>query len=221
MTVRPVRGTVRFGSLDRVTPISSTFGYDRGSCIDRYYIERFLQQNSADIRGHVLEIADNEYTKRFGSDVERSTVLHAREGNPKATLVGDLRTGENIKAESFDCIILTQTLQFIYESHAVLSTLHHALKSRGVLLATFPGISQISRYDRERWGDFWRFTSESAHRLFTEKFRPEDVTLSVHGNVFAAVAFLHGLAVEDVSKSKLDYSDPDYEVVITVKAVKR
>ena len=220
MSVRPRRGTVRFGSLNGVKPISSTFGFDRGSCIDRYYIEKFLQQHSRDIRGHVLEVADNEYTRRFGSGVVQSTVLHAKAGNPNATLVGDLSTGENIPTESFDCIILTQTMQFIYETRSAVANLYRALKFGGVVLATFPGISQISRYDRERWGDFWRFTTESAQRLFMEQFRPEDVTVCAHGNVFAAVSFLHGLSVEDVSKSKLDYADPDYELVITVRAIK-
>ncbi len=42
------------------------FGYDRGLPIDRYYIERFLANNASDIRGHVMEIADNIYMRRFG-----------------------------------------------------------------------------------------------------------------------------------------------------------
>jgi hypothetical protein len=56
------------GSLRRVTPLSRDFSYDRGLPIDRYYIERFLAANASDIRGHVLEIADNTYTGRFGGD---------------------------------------------------------------------------------------------------------------------------------------------------------
>lgn len=221
VSVWPIRGTVRFGSFSRVRPISAEFGYDRGKSIDRYYIERFLEKNSADIHGHVLEIADNEYTRRFGTDrVEQSSILYAHEGNTNATLVADLTHGSNIDSNNFDCIILTQTLQFIFDTRLAIGTLHRILKPRGVVLATFPGISQISRYDRERWGDFWRFTSESATRLFSEHFSPDNVTVEVHGNVFAAVSFLHGLAVEDIDKRKLDLLDPDYEVVITVRAIK-
>jgi hypothetical protein len=72
----------------------------------------------------------------------------------------------------------------------------------------------------ERWGDFWRFTSLSARRLFEEVFSPPNVTVEAHGNVLAALAFLHGMASEELRKGELDYYDPDYEVIITVRAVK-
>jgi hypothetical protein len=89
-----------------------------------------------------------------------------------------------------------------------------------VLLATFPGISQISRYDMDRWGDYWRFTTLSARRLFEEVFPPGKVTVRAYGNVLAAVAFLHGLAAEELRRQELDYHDPDYELIITLRALK-
>jgi SAM-dependent methyltransferase len=212
---------VQFGSLGRVTPISRVFGYDRGHCIDRFYIEHFLANYASDIRGRVLEVADNEYTKRFGDEqVVQSDVIHLQEGAPQATIIADLTTADQVASASFDCIILTQTLQFIYDMRAAISTLHRLLKPGGILLATFPGISQISRYDMDRWGDHWRFTTLSAKRLFEEEFRPADVMVEAYGNVFAAIALLHGLAVEDVDRRRLEYRDPDYQVVITVRAVK-
>lgn len=36
----------------------------------------------------------------------------------------------------------------------------------------------------------------------------------------AAIALLHGVAAEEVSPSELDCRDPDYEMIITVRAVK-
>ena len=154
---------IRWGNLRRITPISRVFGFDRGQPIDRYYIEAFLQRQSHDIRGRVLEIGDPEYTHKFGSDrVTQSDVLHAVSGNPQATLVGDLATGQGIPHNVFDCIILTQTLLFVYDFHAAVTNCYAALKPGGVLLATFPGISQISRYDMDRWGDYWRFATRSA-----------------------------------------------------------
>jgi SAM-dependent methyltransferase len=217
----PPVGMVWFGSLNRVKPISSVFGYDRGNCIDRYYIEKFLSSYGDDIRGHVLEVADDEYTKRFGTErVSKSEVLYAQEGNPKATLVADLTAADHVPPNSFDCIILTQTLQFIYDFPAAITTLHRILKPNGVLLATFPGISQISRYDMDRWGDYWRFTTLSARKIFERDFASESVTVKAYGNVYSAVGLLHGLAMEDVERTKLDYEDADYEVVITVRALK-
>lgn len=212
---------VYWGSLRRLTPISRVFGWDRGQPIDRYYIETFLFHNSADIQGHVLEIGDASYTRMFGGDkVAKSDVLHVTPDNPQATLVGNLATGEGIPSNRFDCLILTQTLPFIYDVQAAIANAHSALKPDGVCLATFPGISQISRYDMDRWGDYWRFTDASARRMFGEVFGAANVVVKTHGNVLVACAFLHGLAQMELKPAELDYRDTDYQVVITVRAVK-
>ena len=211
---------VRFGSLRRLTPISRTFGFDRGLPIDRYYIERFLSAHGGDIRGDVLEIGDDTYTRRFGGDrVKKSDVLHVSEENPKATIVGDLTCAAHIPSDSFDCVILTQTLHLIYDVRGALKTLHRILKPGGVLLATFPGISQMS-YDRWRESWYWAFTHLSARRLFEEIFPTANVNVEVCGNVLAAIAFLHGLATEELRQEELDYRDAHYEVSILVRAVK-
>jgi SAM-dependent methyltransferase len=221
LTRWPPLGAVRFGNLRRITPISGQFGLDRGKAIDRYYIETFLSRYIDDIRGRVLEIGDDRYTQKFGAGrVTRSDVLHLQPGNSKATLVGDLADAGHISADSFDSIILTQTLQFIYDVRAAVNHLHRILKPGGRLLATLPGISQISRYDMDRWGDFWRFTSLSARRLFEEHFSAGDVTVHAYGNVLAAIAFLEGLALEELKPEELDHSDRDYELLIAVRAVK-
>ena len=215
-------GTVRFGSLRRVAPISRQFGLDRGQAIDRYYIESFLSRHAGDIRGHVLEIGDDRYTRKFGDErVTQSDILYPHSGNPQATLVANLTNAQDIPSNAFDCIIFAQTLQFIYDMRAALSHLHRILKPGGTLLATLPGISQISRYDMDRWGDFWRFTSLSARRLFEESFPAGDVTAQAYGNVLVAVAFLEGLALEELKQEELDQPDGDYELLITVRAVKR
>jgi len=217
----PPVGGVEFGSWRRLTPISRVFGFDRGPCIDRRYIERFLTRHAADVRGRVLEVADCEYTRAFGGDrVTRSDVLHAVAGNRKATIVGDLTCVETLSHDAFDCVILTQTLQHVYDARSAVRTLHHALTPGGVVLATVPGISQISRYDMERWGDFWRFTTLSARRLFEETFDCEAVEVQAHGNVLVACAFLHGLCADELTPDELDQHDPDYPVLITIRARK-
>ena len=218
-------GWVRFGSLRRLMPIGEVFGLKRGQsldlCLDRYYVERFLGQHAADIHGRVLEIGDNTYTRRFGgSRVRQSDVLHAAPGNPEATLVADLTCADHLAANAFDCIILTQTLQYIYDVRAALRTLYRLLKPAGVLLATCPGISQMSRWDAEQWGEYWRFTTFSARRLFAEVFPETAISVQAHGNVLVALAFLHGLLVTELRRAELEYHDPDYEVLITVRAQK-
>ncbi len=135
------------GDLRRVTPIDPNWGFERGTPIDRVYVEEFIGAHAGDIRGRVLEIAAPDYTTRFGRGVERVDILMATEGNPQATIVGDLTDAPQIPSDSFDCAIVTQTLQFVYDVRAALATLHRVLAPGGVLLATVPA-SRRSRRPR-------------------------------------------------------------------------
>ncbi len=214
-------GWVRFGSLRRVTPLSRDFGYDRGVPIDRFYIEKFISNHERDIGGHVLEIADDNYTRQFGGDrITKSDVLHVAPGDPKATVIGDLTAADHIPSDTFNCVIITQTLQCIYDVRAALQTIYRILKPGGVVIATFPGIGPVSRYDADRWGYYWGFTSQSARRLFSETFPPNQIYVSAYGNVLAATGFLYGMATEELRREELEHFDPNYEVTIGVRAVK-
>jgi LmbE family N-acetylglucosaminyl deacetylase/SAM-dependent methyltransferase len=217
----PRVGRVRLGSLRRVEPMSRDWGFDRGRPVDRYYIESFLADHADDIRGRALEIVDDGYIRRFGTGVTQTDILHVVPGNPDATIVADLSTGDGIPSDTFDCIVLTQTLHLIYEVKQAIATVHRILKPGGVVLATMPGISQISRPDMDRWGDYWRFTSRSAKKLFAEAFGEGSVTVKTYGNVLASTALLYGLAEQELARHELDAWDPDYELLIGVHAVKR
>jgi SAM-dependent methyltransferase len=205
--------------LTGLQPVSRTFGFERGRPIDRHYIEMFLSQHADDVRGRVLEVAEPTYTQWYGgADVTHSEVLHAAAGNPQATLIGDLTTGSGIPERRFDCIILTQTLPFIYDVRAAVAGVHRALAPGGVVLATLPGLSQTSRVDKSEWGDYWRFTSDSARRLFGDVFGADRVDTQAHGNVLTACAFLYGFAAEELHPHELEARDEDYELLITVRA---
>ncbi len=219
----PPVGLVRFGSLRRVTPLSRDWGYDRGQPIDRHFIEQFLAKHAADIQGHVLEIGTDMYTRRFGGErVTRSDVLHVAEDHPHVTIIADLTDpeAEQLKADTFDCFILTQTLHVIYDVRAALCTAHRILKPGGVLLVTAPGLGPISGYDMDRWGDYWRFTSRSLKRLLDETFPSSDVSVEAHGNVLACVAFLHGISADELKPSELEHVDPGLQLLIAARVRK-
>jgi SAM-dependent methyltransferase len=214
-----IRRKRRGHGLPGLEPVSREFGFERGKPVDRWYIERFLNEHRADIRGAVLEVAESTYTQWYGDgQVTQSDVLH-RQGNDESTIVGDLTTGEGLPRQAYDCFICTQTLPFIYDVHAAVQGMANVLKPGGIVLATVPGMSQVSRDDKRDWGDWWRFTSQGTQRLFEEAF--DEVEVQAHGNVLSAAAFLYAYAAEELTEAELAHRDPDYELLITVRATSR
>jgi SAM-dependent methyltransferase len=213
-------GSVRFGDVGDVEPISDDFGFERGTPIDRFYIEQFLRGNAGDIAGRVLEVGDDAYCRRFGAQrITQQDVLHVSADNPAATLVGDLSQPGALPAAAFDCLVLTQTLHLIFDMRAAVAEMHRGLKPGGVVLLTVPGITRI---DRGEWGTdwFWSLTPAAATRLFGDVFGAGNVRVDSHGNVFAATAFLQGLAVEEVDTAKLAVHDACFPVIVAVRARK-
>ena len=215
-------GTIRFGDLRRTSPVSPVFALDRGLAIDRYYIAHFLRKHRADIRGRCLEFGDATYLNQFGDGrVTAIDVLHVKEGNPEATIVADLTAADHVPSDTFDCIIFTQVVQMIYDMKAAMRTVHRILKPGGVLLMTSHGISKIGRrLERDGWGEYWRLTAQSAELLLAETFPGARVEIGTYGNVFTSCCCLHGIAIEEIAADELDYVDPDYEVIVTARAVK-
>ncbi len=208
-------------NLRNLQPISSVFAFDRGTPIDRFYIEDFLDKNKQDIQGISCEIADNTYCKKFGSNISKYEILHYTDDNNRATIVGDLTESESLPSGEIDCFVLTQTLNFIYDFKLAINGLHQMLALNGVALVTVSGISQISRYDMDRWGDYWRFTDLSIKKAFEEIFGENNVETEIYGNVLSATAFLQGISAEELSREELFYKDRDYQVTICIKATKR
>lgn len=159
----------QLGDFRRTEPFTRSFGYERGEPIDRYYINKFLEHYAADIKGNVAEIGDDRYTRQFGGEkVLHSDVLDQAHPDSNPTIVADLTNAGHVAANSFDCIIIIQTLQFIYNVQAAVQTPHRILKPGGVVLCSVSSVSAICRYDMDRWGDYWRFTSAAIKRIFSE-----------------------------------------------------
>jgi len=208
------------GDFRRTTPFSTDFGYDRGGPVDRYYIENFLARESRLIKGRVLEIGDNEYTLRYGGRrVQQSDILHIDDTNPRASFVGDLSNAPHLPSNTFDCIILTQTLHLIYDARAALETCYRILKPGGSLLITVPGISHIHHGE---WGRYWMwsFTQASIDRMLDEVFDKGTFKVQAYGNVLVATAFLYAMGLPELTKRQLEYNDPQYQLIITAAATK-
>jgi SAM-dependent methyltransferase len=207
------------GDLRRTAPFS-TWGEARGGPIDRYYIELFLTAHASDIRGRVLEIAGDEYVRKYGAGVERADILDIEPENPNATFIADLGDAPNVPDDSFDCVLVTQLLPFVYDFKAALRTTHRVLLPGGVLLVTTPGICRLAPIESESYGHWWSFTSMSAKRVCEELYGTGNVEVQTFGNVLSAAGFLFGLGPFDLSQEELDLHDPAFEVTIGVRAVK-
>lgn len=219
VTCQPEPDDLLVGSR-ALSPVSRRWGTERGTPLDRPYIEGFLARHAQDIRGRVLEIGNNVYTTRFGGErVSSSDVLNVLEGDSITTIVADLSDGRDIPSDAFDAAIVTETLQLIYDVRGAIRTLHRILKPGGVVLVTVPGITPMGDVE---WGYswYWSFTALSIRKLFEESFRSEDVTVESHGNVLAAASFLYGLTAEDLTSEELEVHDPAYPVTLAVRAVK-
>jgi SAM-dependent methyltransferase len=215
-----IRHPLWFGSLRNTRPVSTVWGKDRGTPVDRYYIEKFLQLHNVDIHGKVLEVGGRAYTQRFGRSVDRSDILDNNPANPNATILGDLEFALNIRSNEFDCLVFTQVLQFVYNLGDCIHELSRIMKPGGVLLATVPTVSRIDiSYGPAQ--DYWRFTAASCERLFGDVFGQEQLSVQSFGNVFSCTAFLAGAAYEEVSQKALDVFDPLFPMLIGVRAVKR
>jgi SAM-dependent methyltransferase len=216
----PPPGRIDFGDLRRTRPIDRDFGYTRGSPIDRYYIEGFLARHARDVRGRVLEIGNDAYTRRFGGPaVTQRDVLDVLAANPAATIVADLAQADEVPSDAFDALIITQTLQYVFDIRAAIATLHRILRPGGTVLATVPGITPIYHAERAKtW--YWSLTQVSAKRLFEAQFPATHVEVETFGNVLAATCFLQGLAAEDLTAEELDRQDPAIQLLITARAVK-
>lgn len=166
----------------------------------------------------MLEVQDNTYTTRFGDDrVSQSAVVDIDATNPNATLIADLQLAGSLPRDSYDCIILTQTLHLLRRPGECVANCFAALRPGGVLLATAPSVSRVSPTYPD--GDFWRFTPAGIAELFGRHW-PSDFTVDAFGNLRTCLAFLMGEVVEDLVDIDLDDHDRRFPLTVAVEASK-
>ncbi|MGY1609578.1 methyltransferase domain-containing protein [Geodermatophilus sp. SYSU D00700] len=207
---RPVRRAVaraRFGDLRRTAALSA-WGDERGTPVDRWYIERFLRAHEDDVRGHALEVKADQYASRLGA--KSVDIVDIDEDNPRATVVGDLCVSSTLQPGTYDVAVVTQTLQLVSEPLEAVRNLLASLRPGGRLLITVPTLSRIvDRTDR------WRWTPSGMQELLTHVAPAQsEVESTGLGNGLTARAFLFGLAVEDLNKDVLNQDDEFYPMVV-------
>lgn len=196
-------------------PISTQFATERGTPVDRYYIDKFLGKYSGYIAGDVLEIEDNNYTKKFGGEVVKNAiVMDVGPQRPGITFVANLETGEGIRDEIADCFILTQTLMYIFDLKTAVKNIKRLLKPNGVVLITCSGISQNSKRCMDSYGAYFNFNEAAFERMFEEEKNMQIVTTGSFGNVKTVSAHINGLCCEDLQDVDFDLQDKCYPLIV-------
>ena len=201
----------------RLTPASRQWGMERGKPLDRVYLEHFLAQRSADIRGRVLEIGDSYYTKTFGAAAEELITYDVVDG-PGIDVVGDLSTGSGLDDGSFDCLMILQTLMMIHDVQSAADTIYRLVKPGGVALVTVSFL--VPNCDdpcQDMWQ--WNISPNAARKLLADRFGEENIEVESYGNYATASCFLAGLAAEEVEVDLWTH-EPGYELLIAIRATK-
>jgi len=207
----------RWGNLRRREPLSETFGWDRGTPIDRQYIEQFLASHRDDIDGRVLEVKDARYTERFGAGNEiTSTIVDIDADNPDAAIVGDLCQPGVLPAESFDCFILVQTVHLLADPFTAVDNAWKSLAPGGVLLITVPTVSRSSR----AYPDYWRWTPEGLQTFLSEQMPGANIEVEGYGSLVTCIAFLLGLATKELRADELDARDKAFTMIASARVQK-
>jgi SAM-dependent methyltransferase len=150
------------------------------------------------------------------------TIVDIDDSNREVALIADLCEPASLGEPRFDCIILTQTLQFLLDPAVGLENCWTALRPGGTLLVTVP---TVSREDPDAEGrDYWRFTPAGLARflemtLTTSTCQPE-IAVTGAGNVTTASAFLYGLAAEELRDEDLTNHDPAFAIVACARVSK-
>ncbi|MEX2581002.1 MAG: methyltransferase domain-containing protein [Verrucomicrobiales bacterium] len=199
--------------------MSTRWGSERGTPVDRYFIDGFLESRADVIAGRVLEIKNRLYTTRFDRGVSVSDVLDIDESNRHANIVADLAAADEVPSDTYDCFILTETLHVIYEVKSAIFHAHRILKPGGSLLVTAPCISPMDSELADI--ESWRFTRNSCRLLFEGVFGEGEVEIETYGNFVTCTAFLAGMAVEELDRECLLESSDIYVQGVCVHARKR
>jgi hypothetical protein len=206
------KGLPLWGNLRRIKPFSTSFGSDRGTPVDRYYLHKFLEQNRAYITGDVLEIQMPGYTYQYGHNIRRA---HSIDIHPQVqpTFVCDLAHSESIlPSESYDCFLLPNTLCVLYDIEGCLRHALRVIKPGGVILASTASFVPLA----PDYPDYWRLTAAGWMEIAQRVWPNCDVLVESYGNCLAAVAAMLGLALEELTPAELDVFDPHYPVLITI-----
>lgn len=203
-----------FGDFRRHVPVCPSFGYTRGTPVDRFYLEQFVDDIRSQVVGVTLEIGGRPGNREL-YEFWGATEYYTMDADPRAgaDLIADAHDRSACKQESLDCVILFNVLEHCARPWDVVENVHHWLKKGGTVFCMVPNIQRIHRDPR----DYWRILPDALQGLF-DRFMTRVIT---YGSLLTSIAALSGVATEELTLAELGQVNPQYPVVSCVVAIKQ
>ncbi|MGE0446378.1 MAG: methyltransferase domain-containing protein [Vicinamibacterales bacterium] len=206
----------RWGNLRRTRPLSDSFGFDRGTPLDRYYLHRFFERERAAITGRVLEIQSPGHALRFGHDLAAADSIDIDPRYAPTYLCDLAQSQEVVPDNSYDCFLLPNTLCHLERVDECLRQALRIVRPGGVILASAAAFVPLTADAR----DYWHLSADGWRAVAGRAWGGHEVRVEQHGNCLAAVAAMLGLAHEELDPEELNVHDPRYPVLVTLRCRK-
>lgn len=205
---------VDFGDLRRHIPLCPNYGYTRGTPIDRFYLDQFVQGIRQEVVGVTLEIGGRQQNReQYG--FQQATEYHTLDSDPRsgADIIGDAHDSGSCAENCFDSIILFNVLEHCAKPWIVTENIYRWLRAGGKVFCMVPNVQRV-HHDPV---DCWRILPDAFQTLF-ERFCTRVTT---YGSLLTSISALSGIASEELTWPELTHVDPQYPVATCVVAVKQ
>jgi SAM-dependent methyltransferase len=210
----PASHQIAMGDMRRSIPFCPSYGYSRGTPIDRYYLARFVDKVRPLVIGRALEIGGRKGNHRLYGFTETSDYLTMDlEHDEHSDIVGDAQNANEKYNSTFDSIVLFNVLEHCEKPWLVARNAHAWLKPGGRLFALVPTVQRLHRDPM----DYWRLMPDAMQSILGDF---ENVEVSTFGNLLTVNAALYGIAAEELRDYELNDINPEYPVVTCAVAYK-
>jgi hypothetical protein len=205
---------VDWGDLRRPQPMCASFGFQRGTPIDRYYLQKFVAKIRHRIAGKVVEIGGNPQGPRaYGlSHVVEYVNVDLLPG-PGVHLVGDVHDPSLLAQQSVGSIVIFNVLEHCVQPATVVDNMYRWLRPGGRVFCMVPNAQRI----HECPADYWRMLPNALRWMFRAFSRQE---VQQYGTLASLIASYMGISAEELSHHELDDFHPDYPVATCIAAYK-
>jgi len=206
-------GAIDFGDFKRKLPFCPQFGHFRGNPVDRYYLDRFIEQIRNEVKGVTLEIGGSKGNRELYGLTNTTSYLTMDLNGEGLDIIGDAHDTQAVEEASLDTVLLFNVLEHCERPWVVVDNIYQWLKPRGQVFCMVPNAQRVHRVPQ----DYWRILPDAMTSLFARFGRRK---LYVYGNPLTTLAAYYGIAAEELSREELDHYHENYPVANCIHAQK-